>query len=222
MNWSSLGDAVTSAAVGLNRRTPQEGFEHAIRTWEGGYQAIPEDVGNWITMPDGARRLIGTKYGVTPAALAKFRGIPVWMMTVKDMQDLTVDEAASVGLVEFYRGPRFDRLEYGPAVEVWVDIGWGSGPITAVRHMQRMIGAGDDGVIGPYTERAWYEWLNGPDLVPSLADHAEAVEKIRAWRVEFYRDLVRRRPANAIFLNGWINRANHYGVGGAWWALWTK
>ncbi len=194
-------------------RTPADAFRHAIQTWEGGYQAYREDAGNWVFEPDGRRRLVGTNLGVTPAALALHRGVAPHEITVADMQALQIEEAAEIGLTHYYRAVGFDKLPWWPVTEVWVDIGWGSGPRTAILHLQRLVGTADDGVIGPYTAAAFYEW------VEALGAEG-AVERTAAWRRDFYRDIVRRRPQNAIFLQGWLNRANHYLPGTEWWKTW--
>lgn len=205
--------------AGLRPRTPEEGFAHAIGTWEGGFQQFSEDAGNWVRLPDGTRRLIGTNLGVTPGALANHRGVEPATITVQDMKALKVEEAVAIGMAHYYR-VGWERLDYSPAVEVWVDIGWGSGPRTAIKYMQRMIGVGDDGIIGGQTEKAWYDWLYRGEA-PSLDMHARAVKEIAQWRRNFYRRITEIRPANAKFLQGWLNRANHYLPGTEWWKEWT-
>ena len=117
-------------------------------------------------------------------------------------------------MTHYYAGVGYDRLPWVPATEVWVDIGWGSGPRTSIKHLQRLIGAGDDGVIGPFTIAAYEEWVAGNG-------HHETVEQTAAWRRDFYRDIVRRRPQNGIFLRGWLNRANWYTPSNPkWWGTW--
>lgn len=193
-------------------RTAADAFRHAIETWEGGFQAMEADSGNWVTHPDGTRALVGTNRGVTPGALARHRGVQPHQITRDMMQALTVDEAVAIGMEHYYRAPGWGQMPFSPAVEVWVDIGWGSGPVTAIRHMQAMIGARVDGEIGPATLAAWSKWIQ--------RGAAQAVREIHAWRTAFYADLVERRPANAVFLAGWLNRANHYQPGTPWWQLW--
>lgn len=206
--------------AGLKPRTPEEGFAHAIKTWEGGYQAMPEDTGNWVTLPNGEERLVGTNLGVTPAALAKHRGKHPYEITEDDIRGLQIEEAVEIGMTHYYRAVGYDKLPWTPVTEVWVDIGWGSGPRTSIKHLQRLIGTGDDGVIGPYTIKAFTEWLRGADGLPSLEEHKRAVSQTYNWRASFYRDITRRRPANKRFLRGWLNRARYYTPGTSWWGEW--
>ena len=140
--------------TGLRDRTPREAFMHAIDTWEGLFQDDPADVANWVN-----GKVIGTMRGVTPAALALFRGVPVGSITKDVMKSATLQEAADIGIRGYFRGVGFDRLPWVPATEVWVDIGWGSGPRLAVKKMQAMIGVADDGAIGPFTMNAFTEWV---------------------------------------------------------------
>jgi lysozyme family protein len=196
-------------------RTPRDAFVEAIAVWEGGFQAYPEDLGNWVTFPDGRRVCVGTNRGVTPAALARHRGVPAHEITVDAIKALTIEEAAAIGVALYYEAPRFSLLPWCAATEVWVDVGWGSGPRTAIRALQRLSGAADDGAIGPETVGAYRRWLGG-------ASPAARVDAIAAWRREFYRQIVERRSANRKFLQGWLNRATYYTpANAAWWRHWS-
>lgn len=207
---------MTDIRASLRPRTPMDGFMEAIQTWEGGFQQLEQDAGNWVRLPDGSRRLIGTNLGVTPAALAKHRGVAAHEITVDDIGELELAEAAEIGLTHYYREVGYDRLPWVPVTEVWVDIGWGSGPRTSIKNLQRMIGTGDDGVIGPFTIAAFEEWVEGNG-------HREVVEQTAVWRQDFYRDIVRRRPQNEIFLQGWLNRADWYTPSNEeWWDGWFE
>src|SRR5690606_26929880 len=124
--------------------------------WEGLWQAMPEDAGNWVALPGGGRRLVGTMRGVTPAAFARWRGLQPWQVDAGRMKaEITLDVAVTIGLEHYYRQPGFDRLEWSPLVEIAVDIGWGSGPVRGIRMLQVLVGAEPDGIIGPRTEAAY-------------------------------------------------------------------
>ncbi|MCW5770416.1 MAG: hypothetical protein KIT16_02175 [Rhodospirillaceae bacterium] len=197
--------------TGLTGRTPREAFMQAIDTWEGLFQDDPDDVANWA---DG--KLVGTMRGVTPAALALFRGVPVGSLTKDDVKSVSLQEAADIGMSHYYRGVGFDRLPWVPATEVWVDIGWGSGPVLAVKKMQAMIGVADDGAVGPFTLRAFTEWVRDHG-------HDGAVKAIHAWRRGFYERIVELRPSNRKFLKGWLRRADWYlPKNKDWWPRWMS
>ena len=188
-------------------RTPLEAFKLAIETWEGLYQNDPNDAAN-IKTADG---VVGTMRGVSPGAWAIFKGVPVTSLTEADMKAITLDDAAKVYEQNYYKKPGFDRLPWCAATEVWTDIGWGSGPVTAIRKMQTMVGADADGAIGPKTVAAFCKWLDARAM-------DDAVNLIADWRCAFYKHLVEIRPANAKFLKGWLNRANWYRPSNdKWW-----
>ncbi len=187
---------------------PREAFKKAIETWEGGYQDSPDDAGN-LKRPDGT--VVGTMRGVTPAAWARFRGVAVETLTPADMMAIGLDDAADVYERAYYKLPGFAKLRWCPATEVWVDIGWGSGPVTAIKKMQAFVGADGDGVIGPATILQYERWLGTRTM-------ERAVDLVADWRCAFYKHLCEVRPANRIYLKGWLNRANWYRPANAkWW-----
>lgn len=195
--------------------TPHEALRRAIAQWEGGFQAQPQDPGNYVTMPDGSRRLVGTMRGVTPAVLAAHRGVAVAGLTKGVMQSVTLEEAAEIGLTRFYRGTGLDLLPWGPATEALVDFAWGSGPGQAARSLQRMLGVVVDGVIGPITIDTYARWV-------AERGWEATTRAVRDMRVAFYDLIIRRNTALGVYRQGWRNRANWMTPeSAAWWAPWT-
>ena len=202
--------------------TPRSWFRRHIERWEGAWQEHPADVGNYVRMPDGARRLIGTMRGVTPAAFARYRGIPAHDVTAEMLRtEVTLDVAAAIAVTFYYRLPRFHLLTTHPLVEIASDIGWGSGPARGVRMLQRQIGADVDGAIGPRTQDAYETFIAKADVEP-------AIVALTAARAAFYRRISDpqshnpRHRANHVFRNGWLRRANHFvPTNPRWWRNWT-
>lgn len=185
---------------------PHAFFLDFIKTWEGELSVDPDDSGNWFS-----GQLIGSKYGVTGAALQAYRG---GLITPKDIANLTIGEAADIGEKNYYRTPGFDRLPWDGVLPSVVDFGWGVGPGQAARVLQRLIGVADDGVIGPWTVRAYREWIASHGLE----------ETARLWqkaRDDFYRLVVAKRPINAKYLRGWMRRSAYFVPGGPWWKRFT-
>lgn len=216
---------------GLKRRTPEEAVATLIHTHEGNeaigrklwgdprlgwLQNLKDDAGNWVTKPTGERILIGTNYGITPAALAAHRGIAPWSLTFEDMKALTLAEAAEIGVEGYYREPGWGRVTFSPEVETLMDFGFGAGKFLAVQKMQSLVGVAVDGKIGPVTEKAFYEFVNDNG-------HEKALETICEMRLAHYHWCVERRPSNARFLDQWKRRARFYLTGNAsWWGLWQE
>jgi lysozyme family protein len=178
---------------------PLDFLKLVIGRWEGGYQAYTDDAGNWVTLFDGTRRDIGTMRGVTPVALAAYRGVAPSSLTAGDMQAVTLDDAAAIGLANYYKAPRFDWLAWGPPTAALLDFGWGAGPLQAALSLQRLIAVRPDGVVGAETASAFAAWT--ARLGPQAATTA-----IHDMRASFYRHLADIVPGDRQFLQGWLNR----------------
>jgi lysozyme family protein len=181
--------------------TPTEFIADYIRRWEGGLSLDKADTGNWV-----AGVLIGSKYGVTASALARYRGAAAADITPAIMAALTFEEAVAIGKALYYDAPGFAKLPWNRITMSIVDFGWGAGPVQAIKLLQRMIGADDDGIIGPKTIAAYRDWLEADEAMTWAAQ-----------RNAFYRLLVKQRPANAKYLNGWENRTAYFTPASEWW-----
>lgn len=178
-----------------------------IEEHEGGLSLHPKDTGNWYK---GA--LVGSKYGVTPNALLKHRGLKE-MTAAKMKQEiaaLTISEAVDIGVSAYYKEPRFDLLVWNEVTAAVLDHGWISGPSQAIKILQRLIGAADDGQLGPATATAYNNWIARFGVENSAKAYANA-------RNAFFTKLTVTRPANKAFLKGWMNRANSFLPGTVWW-----
>lgn len=166
-----------------------------IGTWEGLYSSDPADPGNYA---NGV--LVGSMRGVTPAVLAKHRGVDVNTITPDIMQGVTTEEAADIGIELFYKAPHFDQLTWCTATAELLDFGWGAGAGQATKSMQRVIGVTADGILGPETTRDYNAWIGGS----SWQSPANAIYNMR---VAFYREIADEKPVLQKYLQGWINRA---------------
>lgn len=81
------------------------------------------------------------------------------------------------------------------------DAGVNVGPGQAIKFAQSIIGTAADGAIGPRTLAAAGEYFSGPGAEKRfLVAYCKVQE-------QFYRDIVRRKPSQKKFLNGWLRRA---------------
>ncbi len=164
----------------------------AVLDREGGFVDDPVD-------PGGA-----TKYGVTRAVLEAWRGHAV---SADDIATLERDEARAIYSELYYRRPGIDHLP-GSLQPILLDSAVNHGPVTAVRLLQRVLGAVaaeapvPDGILGPATLNAAEEEDRrlGPWLRASLVDE----------RRRLYCRLAAQRPAMAKFLRGWLVRATAF------------
>ena len=164
----------------------------AILIAEGGYQNDKDDSGNYV---NGV--LIGTNRGVTPAALAKHRGVKASSITVEDIKNLTEQEARDIFKEEYFYKPKLDKLPMDLQASVF-DMQINSGS-NAIKILQKLVGTKQDGIIGPKTLKAL------EDNPVSVNDYADA-------RIEYYNKVVAKSPEKKKFLSGWTSRANSYKV----------
>ena len=157
---------------------------------EGGFQNDKEDDGNYV---DG--KLIGTNKGITPAALAEYRGVNPSTITVEDIKGITDKEAREIYEQNYYYKTKINELPENIQASVF-DMNINAGP-NAIKILQRLAGVKDDGIIGPQTIKAVQE------ANITLDQYADA-------RIKYYKQVVKNDPDKKKYLKGWINRANKY------------
>jgi lysozyme family protein len=182
---------------------PADFIRGYIQAHEGGLSVDRDDRGNWH---HGA--LVGSKFGVTGDVLARYRGVPA--VAAGDVVALTLDEAVSIGMDLFYKAPHFDLLLWDRSIASVVDMGWGAGPAQAMKLLQRIIGARDDGQVGPITARSYVTYV-------SAKGEEAAARAYAAARNAFYDNIIAIHPTNAKFRGGWRNRTASFLPGTAWW-----
>lgn len=105
-------------------------------------------------------------------------------------------------VMKFYKVKIWDKVkgdELPTGVDYLVfDFAVNAGVKQAIKLLQRSVGTPDDGLIGPATLKA-----------VSSKSVDEIVNEYSKQKETFYRSIVERRPANAKFLKGWLNRVAH-------------
>lgn len=155
-----------------------ENFPKALKLvlkHEGGYVNHPRD-------PGGA-----TNLGIT---LANFRRYVKPDGTVADLKKLTVDQAAVVYRRQYWDAVLGAELPSGVDYAVF-DFAVNSGPTRAAKFLQRVVGAKQDGKIGPATLKA-VKAMWPPMVIESLSDE----------RLAF----LKRLKTYPTFGKGWRNR----------------
>lgn len=152
----------------------------AIVQAEGGYVDHPADRGG------------ATKYGITAQTLGEWRrfGRPASRAEVKA---LTLEDARNIYRARYVRP--FDVVPFDALKAQLVDFGVLSGPLTAVRTLQRVLGVPVDGIFGPRTLAAL-----GTAPWPLVNDALVGA------RVKLFAEIVADDPTQKVFLLGWINR----------------
>lgn len=151
---------------------------------EGGYVNHPADKGG------------PTKYGITQATLSGWRGRAA---TAAEVEALTEMEARTIYTDLFVVKPRFGEIGDPRIRELVVDCGVNHGPGNAAKMLQRAAGVPDDGAVGPKTLAA-----------VNAADAWALYLRLLAERIRFYGRIIKRDQTQAVFAEGWLNRAAEF------------
>ena len=152
----------------------------AILSREGGYEDDPADRGG------------PTKFGITQATLAAWRGAPV---TAEDVKNLSRAEARQIYSTMYVQRTGFASIHYVPLQALIVDAGVQHGPEDATRWLQEAAGVTADGVLGPVTLAA-----------VNAAEGKALYRRVLAARCRYYGELIAHDPAEAKFAGGWAAR----------------
>lgn len=158
-----------------------------ILKWEGGFVNDPDDAGG------------ATNMGVTISTWQKvgYDKDDDGYIDVEDLRLLSKDDVVNHVLKPHYWDRwKADEIKSQSIANTLVDWVWGSGK-WGIIIPQRILGVKPDGVVGKVTLSA----LNA-------RDPKELFAAIKAARVNYLDDIVRKRPANKKFLRGWMNRLN--------------
>ena len=151
---------------------------------EGGFVNHPDDRGG------------PTNHGITQATLSACIGRPA---TIDEVINLTADSARKIYLQLYYYRPHLDLLTNDAVAAQVLDFGVNSGPATAVQHLQRMVGAKDDGALGPLTVAAVDQYIE-------LYGVRATIGLYLVRRLRFLAEIVRTKPTQRTFAAGWMNR----------------
>lgn len=145
---------------------------------EGGYVDNPAD-------PGGA-----TNMGITLNTLRAWRHDDT--LTAEDVRDLSQEEAKAIYRAEYWNKMQCDALPAGVDLSVF-DFGVNAGPSRSVKLLQKLVGAPQDGAMGPITLSA----VATKQPVPLIQDFADG-------RLDYYKSL----STYDTFGKGWTNRTN--------------
>ena len=146
---------------------------------EGGYSVDPNDRGNWTGGQKGVGLLKGTKYGVSAMS---YPG--------EDIANLTLTRAKQIYARDFWGPAGCDAVADIVKYQLF-DLAVNAGPVTAIKMMQRAVGAVDDGILGPKTlqrlQSAGDAWL---------------LRRLQAAAIRHYTSL----PTWPAYGKGWVSR----------------
>jgi lysozyme family protein len=153
---------------------------HILKS-EGGYVNHPNDRGG------------PTNKGITTGTYDTYRkvkGLPV--QSVKDISD---DEVQDIYYKSYWLKAHCDKLPFPLSLLVF-DMSVNSGPLRAIKMLQRILGLGQDGIVGAKTLAA----------IESIKDARGASQDYLEEREAFYRAIVVNDSSQGVFLKGWLSR----------------
>jgi lysozyme family protein len=155
---------------------------------EGGYVDHPADKGG------------PTKFGITQATLAEWRGKPC---SADDVRALTENEAREIYREQYIVRPGFLGIENEAVRALAVDSAVNHGVKPAVKLLQTAARVFPDGIFGPNTRDA----VNR--MTPSVL-----YRRLCAARVRLYGQIITKNPSQAVFAAGWSARVAEFIEGG--------
>lgn len=148
---------------------------------EGGYSDHASDRGG------------ATNLGITQKTYSAF--LERHSMTANKVEDITSEEVHEIAREMYWLPARCYKLPAGLAV-VQFDSAFNHGPARAIHFLQTVLCIVSDGLWGNQTELA----------VSEGAGKAGVVDRYLHVRKEFYAQIIRNDPTQAVFRNGWNNR----------------
>lgn len=159
--------------------------------WEGGYQDMPEDTGNYNSWGE----LVGTNWGISAPVYEAWIGRPP---TKEEMQLMPKSVAKQIYRAKFWNAIEGDLIQNQAVANILYDGRVNHGR-TGVKLMQRVLNVNDDGSVGPQTLNA----IN-------TGNSADIYNRYKAARKNFYEYLIQQNPQYEVFRNGWMNRINSF------------
>ena len=160
-----------------------------VKKWEGGFSDHPNDRGG------------ATNQGITWAnfvAYAPKLGYPPDWQLFMQMPDYIWER---IFKTQYWDAVQGDHIQSQAVAGLLVDFAWGSGPGTAVMHLQRVLNQHFgtrlvvDGGMGPLT-------LAATNRAPARA----LFQALFQAREQFLHAIIARDPSQAVFRTGWFNR----------------
>lgn len=135
-----------------------------------------------------------TKDPDDPGGTTKF-GISQRAYPNLDIENLSYAEAREIYLQDYIVKPGFHLVTNLKTREMLVDFGVHSGPVTAIKQVQKILGLAPDGKLGPKTIAAI------DALAPDKLHKALTIA-----RVVFLARQIQTTPSKIKYLTGWVSR----------------
>ncbi|MEM9929330.1 MAG: glycosyl hydrolase 108 family protein [Bacteroidota bacterium] len=184
----------TSPAASPENTSDMAQFQIAydiVRRHEGGYQKMPEDSGNYNSLGQN----VGTNWGINAQVYENYLKRPP---SEQDMRTMPRHIALRIYKALYWDRIKGDEIRDQQVANILFD-GHVNHGRWGIQMMQGVLGLSRDGIVGPLTLAA----IN-------KANPFQLFNAYKKVRIAGYKDLVRRRPKDQRFLNGWLKRINSF------------
>jgi lysozyme family protein len=183
-------------------------FFNTIGNWEGGYQCMPEDAGNY----DSKKRLIGTNRGIAAMTLEtyymRFKGINLAFKSIDEfkviLKALTYEDAFAIAKALFWDAINCDSFANQSLAEIVFDWFWASYAY-GIQWMQGCLKT-----IGINVQVDLALTKNEVALINAYADQKGLFDFIKSERLKYTAWLCKQKPSNEKFHIGWDRRIRSY------------
>jgi lysozyme family protein len=183
-----------------------EKAQHLVKTVEAGYSSDRKDTGNWIDVPGGGQRFIGTNHGISAPVLAQYfkeKGINR-LISKQDMMDLKYETALEIYKKDYWDLAGLSNFKSQSIANVLYDECVNQGVGAALSDVKKSMEN-----MGHETEQigSWKEFHK--ELTPkvnkmSTKEKKELFNQIKAERLERYEAADTWEEHG----DGWQNRLN--------------
>lgn len=169
-------------------------IEHAMLYEVGGFWKLTPDVRAGLISTAAQRKAVGYVNNPHDAGGETKFGIAANANTNVNIKTLTWDAAENIYVKQYWLRGSCDKLNPRVAI-LHFDGCVNHGVQRANKFLQQALGVVQDGVIGPVSLKKL-----------DACDDDEICTKICRFRSDFYRQIVKNKPSQSIFLAGWLFR----------------
>jgi len=123
-NQESIPNEIDKEVVDKNSKFASfERAQHLVKMAEAGYSSDRNDTGNWINVPGGGQRFIGTNHGISAPVLAQYfkdKGINR-LISKQDMMDLEYKTALDIYKKDYWNAARLSNFKSQSIANVLYD-----------------------------------------------------------------------------------------------------
>lgn len=123
-NQESIPVEIDKEVVDKNSKFASfERAQHLVKMAEAGYSSDRNDTGNWINVPGGGQRFIGTNHGISAPVLAQYfkdKGIDR-LISKQDMMDLEYKTALDIYKKDYWNAARLSNFKSQSIANVLYD-----------------------------------------------------------------------------------------------------